>query len=163
MTIETKKGLWVGSSFTEKFGNKDIEPATTVPAFKKLERDMYDREIKGDLGAEECALEEVAAFLNKPPEGCDDGYWNLFYVAGYVVNVHWSSGGQEWYVLAWELGDSLWYAGDRVFSRNWRSDALESSGATSDPLTLSPDAVELDHEQRIAKLEEIIRHHNLGV
>lgn len=148
MKIETKQGLWVSSSFTEKFGNKDITPAKTVPTFKKLERNMYDTEIIKELGAQDCTLEDVAAFLENPPEGCDDGYTNLFYVAGYVVDVYWLGGAREWDVLAWGLDGGRWIAGRRAFSRNSPSESLASSGS----LTLSPDVVAL--EQRIGALEE---------
>lgn len=148
MKIETKQGLWVSSSFTEKFGNKDITPAKTVPGFRKLERNMYDTEIIKELGAQECTLEDVAAFLENPPEGCDDGYWNIFYVSGYVVHVRWRGGDREWFVLAWELDVDYWRAGRRAFSRNSPSEPLASSGS----LTLSPDVVAL--EQRIGALEE---------
>lgn len=115
MKIETKKGLWVSSSFTAEFGTPDITPAKTVPGFKKLERNMYDHEIKSELGAKECTLEDVAAFLENTPEGCDDGYSNLFYVAGCVVLVDWSSGLRGWDVSTWYLDDGSWVAGNRAF------------------------------------------------
>lgn len=148
MQIETKQGLWVSSSFTEKFGNKDITPAKTVPAFRKLERNMYYSEIQKKLGVQECTLEDVAAFLENPPEGCDDDYADLFYVAGCVVYVDWYGVGREWSVNAWGLDGDYRRAGVRAFSRNSPSEPLASSGS----LTLSPDVVAL--EQRIGALEE---------
>lgn len=137
MKISTRKGLWVSSSFTEKFGNKDIKPTKTVPGFKKLERNMYDHEIKSELGPEECTLEDVAAFLKNPPEGFDDGYSNIFYVAGCVVSVHWYSDYRVWDVNAWALDDDRWRAGFRAFGRNWNSEPLASGSlGPSDSLTL---------------------------
>lgn len=115
MKLQTQTGIWVSRSFTDKFGNKDIKPAKTVPAFKTLTKNMYDSEIKSELGAEECTLEDVAAFLKNPPEGTKDGNWNLFYVAGCVVYVRWDSDDRKWYVFTWELDDDDWLAGDRAF------------------------------------------------
>lgn len=131
MKIETRKRLWVSDSFTEKFGNEEITPAKTVPPFKTLEQDMNDHEIKKELGVQESTLEDVAAFLENPPEGTDDGYTNLFYVAGYVVNVCWDDDDHEWNVRAWKLDDDDWDAGLRAFSRNSSSDTLESSDTES--------------------------------
>lgn len=150
MKITTSKNLWVSDSFTEKFGSEDIKPAKTVPEFKALPRAMTDSEIKKELGAQECTLEDVAAFLKNPPEGCDDGYWNLFYIAGCVVGVGWYSGSREWSVSTWNLDDVRWSAGVRAFGCN-------SDPKPSDSLTLR------DLETRVAKLEEIVAHHNLGV
>jgi hypothetical protein len=146
MKIETRTGLWVSSPFTEKFGNKEIIPAKTVPTFKTLERAMNDSEIKSELGAQECTLEDIAAFLENPPEGTKDGYWNIFYVAGCVVGVDWGSGSREWRVDAWGLGDGRWGAGSRAFSRNWHSEPLKSESS----LTLESLAA------RVGKLENIL-------
>jgi len=150
MKIETKKGIWVSSSFTDKFGNKDIKPAKTVPSFKILPRAMNDSEIIRELGVEKCTLEDVAAFLKNPPEGCDDGYPNLFYVAGYVVHVFWFGGNREWDVRAWRLDVDRWDAGNRAFSRNSPSEPLASSTVALKTL-----------EQRIGRLEKILAYHKL--
>lgn len=137
MKIETNEGLWVSSSFTERFGNKDITPAKNVSSFNKLEKYMTDSEIQKELGIQESTLEDVAAFLKNPPEGCDNGYWNIFYVAGCVVLVSWNSDDREWSVNAWDLDDDRWYAGDRAFGCNSPSEALSSSDLSpSDSLTL---------------------------
>lgn len=152
MQIETKKGLWVSTSFTKRFGNKDITPAKTVPAFKVLPRDMYDQEIKSEFIVQECTLEDVVAFLENPPKGCNNGYWNIFYVAGCVVDVGWDSDDRKWSVDAWNLDGGHWLAGDRAFGCNSRLEPL-----ASDTLTLEHLAA------RVQKLEDIITHHNLGV
>lgn len=150
MKIKTQKGIWVSSSFNEKFGNEDIKPAKTVPAFKTLTKNMYDSEIKSELGIEECTLEDVAAFLKNPPEGTNDGYTNLFYVAGCVVRVYWFSDDREWSVHAWGLDGGHWSAGNRAFGCNV-------------PQNLSPesDALSLGLLARVEKLEAIVKHHNL--
>lgn len=115
MKIETKKGLWVSSSFTDKFGNEEIEPAKTILPFKVLPRDMSDSEIKKEFGIEESTLEDVAALLENPPKGTNDSYWNIFYVAGCVVHAYWHSARQGWDVYAWKLDDGRWLAGSRVY------------------------------------------------
>ena len=145
MKIETKKGLWVSSLFTETFGTKEITPSKTVPGFKKLERPMNDSEIKKEFGVGECTLEDVAAFLNNLPEGTDDGYSNIFYVAGFVVLVCWLPGNQGWLVSTRSLDDDNWNAGYRVFSRN----------RPSDPQVIYSDTYALVNlEARIEALEE---------
>lgn len=130
MKIITSKGLWVSSSFTEKFGSKDIKPAKTVPPFKTLTKSMYDSEIKSEFGATESTLEDVAAFLKDPPEGTKDGYSNIFYVSGFVVRVYWGAGSGEWYVDVWSLDVYRWDAGVRVFFRN-SPDALAQESSDS--------------------------------
>lgn len=112
MKFTTRYGLYISPSFTSKFGKIDVTPAATVPGFKTLERPMYDHEIKVQLGAEECTLEDVAAFLENPPEGTKGGYANIFYVSGFVVRVRWLGG--EWDVDGWSLDDGSWGAGDHV-------------------------------------------------
>lgn len=144
MKIETRPGLWVSEPFTKKFGNKDIKPAKTVPGFKVFTKSMNDSEIKSELGAQECTLADVAAFLEKPPEGTADGNWNLFYVAGCVVNVRWNAGSREWDVDAWELDDNYWFAGNRTFSSNWSSEPLNSELKPSDTLSLSLDEITIN-------------------
>lgn len=157
MKITTREGLWVSSSFTEKFGNGEITPAKTVPSFKKLERNMSDHEIKSEFGVQETTLEDVAAFLENPPEGTNDGYWNLFYVAGCVVSVRWGAGRREWDVYAWGLDDDRWRAGYRAFGCNGPSETLESPRANFESLTLG------ELTKRVEALEAIVKHHNLSV
>lgn len=159
MKIITSKGFWVSSSFTEKFGSKDIKPAKTVPAFRTFERNMYDKEIKSELGAQECTLEDVAAFLKNPPEGTDDGNWNIFYVAGCVVRVYWRSDYREWYVYAWLLGDDYWDAGSRAFG-------VTAPQNLSPDVALSPSETEslglpTNFTERLEALEAIVKYHNL--
>lgn len=150
MKIINGKNLWVSSSFTERFGSKDIKPAKTVLSFMKLEKLMTDTEIKAMVG--ESTPEDVAAFIKNPPEGTDDGYWNIFYVAGCVVLVYWLSDYREWYVDTWNLDGGYWLAGDRVFSRNWHSDTKTSELSPSDTLTLGTRVATLERQvERIIK------------
>ena len=145
MKIKTKKGLWVSSSFTERFGSEEVTPSKTIPSFKTLEESMYANEIKNELGTQECTLEDVAVFLEKSLEGTKDGYANIFYVARYVVSARWSGIGRLWRVDAWELGVTRWDAGCRVFSSNWHSVALPSE---------SPQILKtLDNEVSITEIE----------
>lgn len=65
---------------------------------------------------------------------------------------------RRWRAIVSELSrGSRWSADGRLLVCNL------DTGVGSDALALSPDAVELDHERRIAKLEAIIGHHNLGI
>lgn len=116
MKITTTKDIYVSSSFTERFGNKDITPAKEVLPFQKLSRAMTDDQIEKELSVKKSTLADVAAFLKDPPKGCDDGNWNLFYVDSFVVDVFWGSWGGYWGVSTYERGDGEWYDGVRVFS-----------------------------------------------
>lgn len=149
MKIETRKGLWVSNLFTEKFGNEDITPAKTVPGFKKQGKAAKDSDLLAEVG--ESRLEDVAAFLENPPEGTDDGYSNIFYVAGCLVGVYWGRSGREWDVSTWDLGDGSWSAGRRAFGRNLTSETLNPKD-TQDLSSLAA---------RVAKLEAIRKYHNL--
>lgn len=156
MKIETRKGLWVSSSFTEKFGNEDITAAKEVPSFKTLPRSMNDAEIRSELGIQECTLEDVAAFLENPPEGIDDGYANLFYVRGLVLSVFWDGDRPGWGVYAYRLDGLRWFEGDRAFSGNLKSDPLPQPSES-----LSLEFSEL--AARVEEIEAILKHHNLGL
>ena len=142
MKIETKKGLWVSSNFTEKFGT-EIKPSKDIPPFKVLAKAMTGPEIIKEYGT--CEIGDVAAFLKNPPKGTDDGKWNLFHIPGYVVRVDWNADSRGWDVDGWRLGVVLWGAGGRVFLRNSPSETLPSETGTLDSLTL-----------RVKRLEDII-------
>ena len=110
---------------------------------------MTDDEIVKEYG--ECEIGDVAAFLKNPPKGTDDGNWNLFYVDRCVVVVYWDAGDRKWSVHAWELDDDYWDAGCRVFVRNSPSDTSPSES----------DTLNLELLERVKKLEDIVKHHNL--
>lgn len=151
MKLTTDKGIWFSTTFTDKFGSVDVKPSKKVPSFKTLPRYMTDSEIRREFGAHECTLEDIAAFVTNPPEGTDDGNWNIFYVAGYVVRVYWDAGIQRWCVVAWELGGGAWSAGYRVFSRNWDSGASAPVLGTSDALKLISEI-----EEELAKFSKVV-------
>lgn len=132
MKITTRKGLCVSSSFTENFGTDEITPAKNVPGFKTFGTQMTDEQILNELGVQECTLEDVAAFLEKPPEGTDDGNWNIFYVRGLVVGADWVAGRGYWHVGAWHRDDIAWRAGDRVFSGNFEPQPQTSESLPSE-------------------------------
>lgn len=152
MKITTRKGLWVSDSFTEKFGSKEIKPSKTIPPFKTLDKISYDKDLIKEVG--ESTLEDVAAFLKNPPKGTKDGNWNIFYVAGCVVDVRWFSARREWSVGSWGLVGVDWFAGDRAFGRNWHSDPQTTSGAILESLTLGK-AVEMCKEAGYKVFQEL--------
>lgn len=131
--FKTRKGLWVSEEFHRHVGSKAKQvqdlPAITLTS-GDLVKNAYDREIKADpvmpanhvFESESDFVAYLDQMISKQPGGEEgdlnnQGYWNIFYVAGYVVFVRWH-GGQEWHVRAWKLDGALWYAGYRAFSRN---------------------------------------------
>lgn len=152
MKIITQKGVWVSDSFTKIFGSEDVIPSKTIPGFETLNRSMSEKQIKDELGAQECTVEDVAAFLENPPQETNDGYANLFYVAGFVVHVHWSAGRREWRVRAWGFDGRHWDAGRRVFSRNWPSETVHQT--TTDTATTSEEHLSA---QSLETLEDAIQ------
>jgi hypothetical protein len=122
--FKTRKGLWVSDDFTSR--TKGIGVCTKSLSLKRfnLVKDAYDREIKSELPQQhEVQLWHIAKLIEAQEGGTDgpllnDGYWNIFYVAGFVVHVSWNGGRREWYVYAWRLDGSRWHARRRVFSSN---------------------------------------------
>ncbi len=132
--FKTRPGLWVSDEFASRVGSKakPVENlgAITLSSFG-LAKNAYDKDIKSDSNMPanhvfESESEFVAyldQMIQKQSEGkegdlLNNGYWNIFYVAGYVVVVRWSTGYRGWYVYAWCLGVGRWFAGIRVFARN---------------------------------------------
>lgn len=129
--FKTRKGLWISDEFKSRILTKakpveNLDPLTLVS--RELTKNAYDREITPELGenyifdeSEVCA--RIAAMIDKQPNGIagdllNNGYANLFYVAGCVVGVRWDGVGRKWRVRAWGLDGDLWGAGPRAFSRN---------------------------------------------
>lgn len=136
---------YVYSEFSEMVKDMEFAPPDKLLPYKTFERSMLDSEIKKEFGIKECTLGDVLYFLDHAPEECDDGKWSLFYVSGFVVCVHWSSGLRVWDVDGWSLDGDRWGAGYRVFSRNWN---------------LKPKKESLDIETlalRVKNLEDVMR------
>lgn len=132
--FKTRPGLWVSDEFHSRVGSK-AKPfenlgASSLSSFG-LAKNAYDKDIESDSNMPanyvfESESEFVAyldQMIQKQPEGkegdlLNNGYWNIFYVADYVVRVRWSSDRRGWYVDAWSFVDDRWRAGGRVFARN---------------------------------------------
>lgn len=129
--FKTRKGLWISDEFKSRILTKakpveNLDPLTLVS--RELTKNAYDKEITPELGenyifdeSEVCA--RIAAMIDKQPNGIagdllNNGYANLFYVAGSVVYVYWYGVDRRWHVRAWELDHAHWFAGFRAFSRN---------------------------------------------
>lgn len=128
---KTRKGLWVSDYFMANVLSKAKAVENLGPLSLKsreLTKNAHDREITPELGedyifdeSEICA--RIEQMIAKQPNGekgdlLNNGYANIFYVAGYVVSVLWSAVVREWYVSAWKLDVGYWRAGRRAFSRN---------------------------------------------
>lgn len=106
---------YIDSDFHERIADVELEKRD-VPAHQKLTRYMNDSEIESELKPGICDMSDVLAFLENPPEGTKDGYWNLFYTPTFVVSVDWHSRARHWDVGTWRRGDVGWRGGRRVFS-----------------------------------------------
>lgn len=124
---------WVDSDFKTRYGETEFETVSTVGQYQKLGKSMNDAQIEAELKPGLCTLGDVLAFLENPPEGTKDGWWNLFYVGAFVVDVYW--GDDEWDVYAWHRRGSTWSTGGRVFSpATVSSDPMPSELESSDTL-----------------------------
>ena len=132
--FKTRKGLWVSDDFQSRVGKK-AKPVNDLPTITltsgDLARNAYDREIKVDpvmptnhvFESESEFVAYLDQMISKQPNGekgdlLNNGYWNIFYVAGCVVYVYWYSVYRRWNVNAWSLDDFNWYAGCRAFGCN---------------------------------------------
>ena len=141
---------YVSERFIERYGDVEIKDVGT-PTFQNTPRRMADAEIERELKPGICTSSDVLAFIKSAPEECKDGYYNLFYFEAFVVDVRWDGVGGGWSVFAWDRDDVGWDAGSRIFS---------PATGSSEPLSsLTLETL----SARITKLEEIIKHHNLGV
>lgn len=147
---------YVNSTFTETFGNEEIVEKK-VGTFQTLKKRMTDYEIESELKPGICDASDILAFIKNPPEGCKDGYWNLFYTPSFVVRVGWS--GSDWGVYAWGRGAYGW-GGGRVFSpatvNLGNSDTLESSGT----LTLESRIKELENKVDFIMKNNLLAEYN---
>lgn len=124
--FKNRRGLWVSSDFESRI----LADAKTVAAFDfkmeslELTQDATDAQIEESLEhknifkeSDVCAI--IAHLISQQPKGekgilLEDGKWNLFYTASFVVYVGWY--GDEWSVGAWDRVDGRWGRGLRVFS-----------------------------------------------
>lgn len=126
---------YISSDFSSRFSDIDFEPKA-VGTFQKLPRSMNDAEIESQLRPGMCELGDILAFMDNPPKGTKDGYYNLFYTPSFVVGVGWRGFGGGWGVSAWGRREFGWYAVRRVFSPA-TSNSQTLPPSPSDPLTLS--------------------------
>lgn len=128
---QARAGLWVSDEFRSRILSKAKPVKKLMAAVGKsydLTQNVYDREITPSLPkdyvfdeSEVCA--RITTMIQKQPNGeegdlLNNGYANLFYVAGCVVYVYWNADSRKWNVYAWRLDDVCWRADFRVFSRN---------------------------------------------
>ncbi len=132
--FKTRKGLWVSGDFQSRVGSK-AKPVKDVGTITLTSGDLvknaYDKEIKADpvmpanhvFTSESEFVAYLDQMVSKQPNGeegdlLNNGYWNIFYVAGCVVSVGWGGDDREWSVSAWELDVGSWSAGCRAFGCN---------------------------------------------
>lgn len=127
---QTGPGLFVFDTFAERLDLSARQTLDSAPARSYvasiLKSDAYDKDIRKELPENHLStLEDIAGFIEAQPEGkqgflLNDGYANIFYVAGkngevFVVVVRWLSDDREWLVRGWGLvegGD--WDADNQV-------------------------------------------------
>lgn len=127
---------WLDSDFKPRFPDVEFEPRT-LGTFKVLPKGMTTIDILKEELATECELGDVLAFLENPPEGSKDGYYNLFIIknSSFVVFVGWSSDSERWDVDTWDR-DVCWLADGRVFSPATASSTLSPSPKPFESLDL---------------------------
>ena len=125
--FQTGTGLYIWDSFANRvLSAAGVEKPAGKAKLKSfdLTHNAYDREIKAELVAKhEVKLWHIAKLIEAQPSGEDgpllnNGYANLFYFGGLVVDVYWNADERQWYVFDWGLDGDYWRAGSRVFSRN---------------------------------------------
>src|SRR6185437_4281281 len=109
--FQTREGLWVSDEFRRLILSKarSVEKLDAASGkYFDLMKNAYDREIKAELPenhefeiSELCA--RIASMILAQPEGAsgdllNSGYANIFYVAGFAVNVRWNSDYRKWRV-----------------------------------------------------------------
>jgi hypothetical protein len=124
-----KKGnagiYYIGDNFKTWFGEK-VETNVLVATLTshRLTQNSVDGPIKAELGeGHETFLTWLFEKIETQSDGREgellvNGYANIFYIDGRVVDAHWSAG-DGWVVSAYGITDpDEWYADLRVFSRN---------------------------------------------
>lgn len=147
---------WVGSTFRKTFdGARFKKKSFGGLHVQRLPRDMDDTQILKELHPEPVELGDVLAFL----EQADRSLWFLFYVADakgtvWVLNAGWDAGG--WNLEARSVTYPHGWGGGRVVVSRRFFDTQTKTPCPSDALTLGL-------EERVAKIEEILKHYNLNV
>ena len=125
---------WISPRMEDKL--KGVKVGKGKPLqYQDLTKNMYDHEIKSELGAQEVEYADILLAMDSG-QLLANGYVNIFYVLGFAVRVSWSAVSRLWFVNDWELDDDYWDSGRRVFSRNFSSVPLDSALASSDSLPL---------------------------
>lgn len=106
---------WLSATVTPRYGYD-------LKCFE-LTKNANDTAVTKGLGENyKVDMAAIWAMMSEQPNGeagnlLNNGYANIFYVEGCVVDVRWSGGGWSVYVSRFG-GDGDWGAGSRVFSRN---------------------------------------------
>jgi hypothetical protein len=154
--VKGKHGIgYVSSDFNRAFKDAEFSLVNTPPTFQKLPRSMNDAEIESELKPGICTLGDVVSFMENPPEGTKDGYYNLFYTPAFVVRVRWGAGRGVWRVFTWGRGDGRWGSGSRVFSPATVGAQAPCHSCCSCALTLRLSALEKFKErvEKVLKLD----------
>lgn len=123
------EGLWVDNAFVEILAKgKGIAPTSVTMKPCRLKVDINDHRIKNELPKEHeidptAFVHMLATELTRVRSGETSKVLSkdrlcLFYVAGLVVRVRWSSDASQWSVRVWKLDGLRWSAGRVVFSCN---------------------------------------------
>lgn len=134
---------YVDSTFKKAFKDTEFSPSGIL-SFQTTPRRMTDAEIETELKPGICTLGDVYSFLTNTPEGCKDGYWNLFYFPEFVVRVLWGAGSGGWGVLAWGRDGFEWAEGKRVFSPATGSSDTEIKSLSSSETLALPEELEIN-------------------
>ena len=124
--VTRDEGLHLYNNMQHVLKNAQIVESAEAAKLRCFDLTMnaYDKEIKAELPQRrEVALWQIAHLIEAQKNGEDgslltNGHANIFYVAGYAVNVNWHTADRRWCVSSWGLVGVSWDAGDRVFSSN---------------------------------------------
>lgn len=151
--------VWVNQIFKDRLYDISFIPEDTKLSMKKLPRAMNGEAILKELTPAPIKFGEILSFLKTS----DHSLWYIFYVHDtehtlWAVRASWGGG---WNVDAVAVSDPReWVADGRVVSGDF-SDTQHKTLGDFDALAL--DSVELDHEQRIVRIEAILSNFNLDV
>ena len=127
---QTGAGLYIHDTFADRLDIHARQTVDSTPACpyvaSLLKANAYDRDIREELPETHLStLEDIAALIEAQPGGksgflLNNGYANIFYVAGkngeiFTVSVGWDFNDREWNVIDWELGElGYWDADGQV-------------------------------------------------